>query len=237
MISRNREDRRDAAPFFSVIVTTYDRADLLPRALDSLIAQTETDWEAVIVDDASTDDTLGVVTPYLERYGDRIGWLALERNVGSDNAKNVGIEQSRGRFLTFLDSDDEYHPDHLRQRRTLLQSHPHIRFLHGGVKILGSEYVPDRFDYSRMIHLSECAICGTFFVERELARQLGGLRSMPVGSDGDFLQRVLEANVEVLKTDTPTYIYHREEDASMTKDLERETFAAPERDEPEPHGH
>lgn len=234
MIATNSVKRRDDTPFFTVIVTTYNRAGLLPRALDSLIAQSEPDWEALIVDDASTDDTLEVITPCLERHGDRMNWIALPRNIGSDNAKNAGIERARGRFLTFLDSDDEYHPDHLRQRRSLLESNPHIRFLHGGVRILGSEYVPDRFDYSRMIHLSECAICGTFFVERELALALGGLRSMPVGSDGDFLQRVLEAKVEVLKTDSPTYIYHREEEASMTKDLERETSTAPAQDEREP---
>ena len=54
-------------PFFSVIITTYNRASLLKRALDSLIAQTETDWEAIIVDDGSIDNTAFAVLPYLAK--------------------------------------------------------------------------------------------------------------------------------------------------------------------------
>jgi glycosyltransferase involved in cell wall biosynthesis len=55
-------------PFFSIIIATYNRAQLLKRALDSLIAQTENDWEAIIIDDESTDDTYNKILPYLMSY-------------------------------------------------------------------------------------------------------------------------------------------------------------------------
>jgi len=96
-----------AQPAVSVIVPTFNRAPLLPRALDSIIAQTYDDWEIVLVDDGSTDDTPAVADRYAQRLGDRITVLRQD-NRGSSAARNRGIEASRGRYVAFLDSDDEF---------------------------------------------------------------------------------------------------------------------------------
>lgn len=201
-------------PFFSVIITTYNRADLLPRALDSLISQFDTDWEAIIIDDGSTDDTATVVLPYL-KPGNKIRYIRQE-NTGYSGAKNTGILSSRGKFITFLDSDDEYDPMHLASRKMLLIENKHVEFLHGGFKVIGSEYVPDRFDYSKMISLNDCVIAGTFFISRDVALLFKGFHEVALGSDSDLFDRLNKAGVTIMKTEIPTYIYHRETAHSIT---------------------
>jgi glycosyltransferase involved in cell wall biosynthesis len=65
-IKKDSGKKTVSQPFFSIIITTYNRAHLISRALDSLVSQTEKDWEAIIVDDESTDDTYSLVLPYLK---------------------------------------------------------------------------------------------------------------------------------------------------------------------------
>src|SRR4030042_4459076 len=96
---------------FSIIITTYNRAQLLKRALNSLISQTEENWEAIIVDDESKDDTCLQILPYL-KTSPRIQYFRKTHS-GEAASKNEGIGSSRGKFISFLDSDDEYHPTHL----------------------------------------------------------------------------------------------------------------------------
>ena len=204
-------------PFFSVILTTYNRAALLQRALDSLIAQTENDWEAIIIDDGSTDNTDLQVQSYLKN--DRRIKYVYQKNSGYSLSKNTGIFLAKGKFITFLDSDDEYLPDHLETRKAILMSNPETQFLYGGVKVAGNQFVPDRFDYKKIISLSECVIGGTFFIRKPLAISLNGFNDIPMGSDADFFERVNKTPSAVLETFIPTYLYHREDENSLTNTL------------------
>ena len=117
-------------PFFSVIICTYNRAHLLPRALDSLLAQTETDWEAIIVDDGSTDGTSSVAMGFMQRDS-RLRYMHHE-NHGIGYSRTACISASFGQYCTFLDSDDEYLAEHLSSRRKLLEISPNLDILHGG---------------------------------------------------------------------------------------------------------
>jgi glycosyltransferase involved in cell wall biosynthesis len=91
------------APFFSVIIPTYNRAPLLKEALDSVFAQEFTDYEVIVVDDGSTDGTLEM----LRGYGSRIQVLT-QRNSGPGAARNLGSVIAKGEYLAFLDSDDVF---------------------------------------------------------------------------------------------------------------------------------
>lgn len=209
----------NSSPFFSVVITTYNRVNLLKRALNSLFQQTEMDWEAIIIDDGSEDGTSKMVEE-LQKLHPAIHYF-YQPNKGSYQAKNEGMNRSKGKFITFLDSDDEYAPNHLWSRKEILTEDLKIRFLHGGVQVIGEEYVPDRFDNQKDIHLSACAISGTFVIENQLAQEIGGFRKMSVGMDGDYLERVEEQHVKIEKTMIPTYIYHHETEDSITNRVKR----------------
>lgn len=204
-------------PFFSIIITTYNRAHILKKALDSLISQTEDDWEAIIVDDESTDDTYLQILPYLHLYP-KIRYL-LKDHSGEAMSKNAGVSLSAGRFISFLDSDDEFNPIHLESRKKILIQDPEIRFLYGGAKIIGNQFVPDRFNPDKRISLSECVIGGTFIIEKNILIQLGGFRKIMLGTDADLFDRAVRAGISMKEINIPTYIYHHDTEDSITNML------------------
>lgn len=208
----------NSSPFFSVVITTYNRSALLKRALDSLIAQTEKDWEVLIIDDESIDDTAAQILKYLTtkikiRY-------VQQQSKGYAGAKNTGILLSLGKYITFLDSDDEYMPTHLEERKKIIKENPPLDFLHGGVKIIGSPLVPDKNNHGRMINLSECVIGGSFFIRKRFALlNIGGFPEIELGSDAALFERISKTDASIIKTELPTYIYHREIGNSITNNF------------------
>lgn len=89
----------------SVIVPVYNVAHYLARCLDSLISQTLSDLEIVIVDDGSTDDSAKIIADYAQRYGDKIRVFSKE-NGGQGSARNLGIRKAVGEYIGFVDADD-----------------------------------------------------------------------------------------------------------------------------------
>ena len=194
-------------PLFSVIIATFNRAAQLPRALDSLLAQTETDWEAIIVDDGSSDATAAVGRPSLVQ-SPQLRYI-YHANRGLARSRNRGADESFGTFVTFLDSDDAFTPDHLAARRQVLDAHPDAEFLHGGVQFVGDPYVADRDDPDRLIHLDECIIDGTFVIRRDVFWKLDGIPPLVYSAGHALYQNAVRAGVRILRVDAPTYIYDR----------------------------
>ncbi len=127
-------------PTVSVIIPTYNRADLLPRALDSVIAQTFEDWEIVLIDDGSTDGTASLVDSYKRRLGERIVYTR-QPNTGCGGARNRGIDAARGRFVAFLDSDDEYLPNKLERQLELFAHRPELGLVYGDYAYIDTDGV------------------------------------------------------------------------------------------------
>lgn len=214
MIKWDDEYNIVSQPFFSIIITTYNRAHLISRALNSLVAQTEKDWETFIVDDGSTDDTYSQILPFLKAYP-QIKFLKKIHS-GEVPSKNQGIQASNGKFISFLDSDDEYYPVHLETRRSILEKNPSVKFLYGGVKVIGNKLVPDKFDLSKKINIKNCVIGGTFFIERNVLISLKGFKEIYIGTDADLFERAKELGIKLMKTGLSTYIYHHENIDSIT---------------------
>jgi glycosyltransferase involved in cell wall biosynthesis len=213
----NQKVSKKDLPFFSVIITTYNRAGLLIRAVHSLIGQTNNDWEAIIVDDGSTDDTYSRIKPVLQ-INPNIKFISHSHR-GEAMTKNAGIGLACGKYVTFLDSDDEFDPMHLEFRKSILTKNPSVDFLFGGVKIIGNHFVPDRFDYKKKINLNECVIGGTFFINRITLISMGGLNNIELGTDADLFDRIKKANIPMIEAFEPTYIYHHETEDSITNKL------------------
>ena len=132
-------------PKVSVIIPTYNRADLLPRAVNSVLAQTYDDCEIIIVDDCSPDNTQDVIASFTDP---RVRSIRHEVNRGAATARNTGIENARGEYIAFLDDDDELTPGSIARRVNLLdESPPDVGMICGNVKIVddstGAEVVMD----------------------------------------------------------------------------------------------
>ena len=207
-------------PYFSIILPTYERAQLVARAITSVLQQSFQDWELLIIDDGSHDGTFDYVDSYVKR-DERIRYH-YANNRGLAVARNWGLMMGQGKYFTFLDSDDEYRPNHLKLRAQYLSGHPEVELLHGGVEVIGPETVADKFDPSRQIPIADCVVGGTFVIRRDLAERLHGFRDIIYGDDNDFFHRAEQAQAAIHKIDIPTYRYYRTEFDSLCSIVERE---------------
>lgn len=113
---------------FSVIIPTYNQAHLLSEALESLISQTFLNWEAVVVNDGSTDNTIDVMNEYAKKDS-RIKCYHKE-NGGTGSAINFGIENAKGEWICWLSSDDLFEPDKLEIQYEAIIQFPQIKFFY-----------------------------------------------------------------------------------------------------------
>lgn len=98
-------DQNNSEPLISVITPTYNRAHLISRAIESVINQTYTNWELIIVDDGSSDNLLEVINIY-QKKDNRVKYIKNIENKGANYCRNIGILNSKGKYINFLDSDD-----------------------------------------------------------------------------------------------------------------------------------
>lgn len=203
-----------AQPLVSIILATYNRSDLLPRAVESVLMQSWHNWELLIIDDGSTDGTPALLEEY-DRLDMRTRVFrpepAGDRPEGPGPARNRGLRESYGDLVTVLDSDDAYAVDHLNLRVRYMIDHPEVDFIHGGYRAIGNDaqmMVPDLEDPSVMVPLDECIIGGTFFTRRGVIERAGGWDS-GYGEDARLFSRIRRSFV-VRKVDYPTYLYHRD---------------------------
>jgi glycosyltransferase involved in cell wall biosynthesis len=115
-------------------VTTYNRAAYLPEALESVLAQALTDFEVLVVDDGSTDETERVLEP----YRDRIRYVRQE-NAGRSAARNRAVREARTPYISFLDSDDRWLPDKLARHVPVLDADDGVALVHGHVEVIGAD--------------------------------------------------------------------------------------------------
>jgi glycosyltransferase involved in cell wall biosynthesis len=184
----------------SVVIPTYNRAHLLPRAIRSVEAQTFCDWEIIVVDDGGADNTRDVVPAGVQ--------YIYQANAGPGAARNNGIRHARGTYISLLDSDDEYAPDHLATRINILERNG-VDLTAGGFRVTGAKLaVVDFYDPSKLVDLEECVVGGSFFGRREVFENVpfGDAR---YGEDTQFWIDAQRRNYRTLFLREPkTYLLH-----------------------------
>jgi len=148
----------------SVVLPTFNRAAWLPHAIDSVLHQRFRDFELIVVDDGSSDDTPEV----LKRYGDALKWVT-QPNAGVSCARNRGISMARGDWLAFIDSDDEWHADFLCTLMQIVQDQPDVQLVTADGHFVGH----------RGLH-------STYFCLNGTTQALGNLHSAPSGHKDCF---------------------------------------------------
>lgn len=119
-------------PKISVIIPTYNCAKYLSQAIESVLSQTYIDFEIVIVDDGSADDTKSLVERYMQKFPEKISYI-YQDNKGLACARNVAIRNSRGLYIALLDADDIFLPDRLQLGVEALDQNPEVGLCHANI--------------------------------------------------------------------------------------------------------
>lgn len=185
------------SPKVSAVVTTYNRTTLLRDAIESVLAQTFEDFECIVVDDASDEDSQSVV----EEFDDeRLRFVEHEQNRGLSTARNTGVDASSGKYVAFLDDDDQWLPTKLEKQVELLDDSPeevafvycwmdYCSYANGKYRqchpTLDGDIFEEVLDRQRITNGS------TLLVRRDIFDKVGGFdESLSRGIDGDFIRRV-----------------------------------------------
>lgn len=185
-------------PTVSVIIPTHNRAALVQQAIASVLAQTYADFECIVVDDGSLDDTRAALQPLIA--GARIHY-AHQPNAGLSAARNHGLRLARGAYISFLDDDDLYEPQKLARQVEYMTAHPDAMLVHCWFRKFSDQnpdlglrktdwfqgwIYPQMLSYWRMLMATPCLM-----FRRELFDEVGVFdESLRYAEDFDMWRRI-----------------------------------------------
>ena len=182
-------------PFFSIIIPTYNRATFLIKAIRSVLEQTFRDFELIIVDDGSTDETLSLIKNCTDK---RLVYLP-QPHQGVSASRNAGVRASRGSWIAFLDSDDCFAPDKLTRAREYINQFPDFSVFHTeeiwylNNRLLNQKNIhrkPEGDVFAQALRLC-CISPSTAVIRRDVFNTVGFFdESLPACEDYDFWLRV-----------------------------------------------
>ena len=225
-------------PAVSVVLTVYNRARFAAEAIDSILAQTFTDFELIIVDDGSTDNSPKVIADYAERDSRVI--VVTQKNAGAAAARNAGAAVARALYVMWMDDDDISAPDRMRRQWEFLCAHPDVAAVNctfigidADGKINRRNYggkpfpeiaepmmqrSPPAFSDARMVSQGP-----SLMVRKSAFESIGGMRPFfPVCVDLDFSHRLEEKFPVAIIPDT---LYHYRSDSGSQKLTKNFDFA------------
>ena len=184
-------------PKISVIIPTYNRADLIKDSIKSVLDQTYDDFELIISDDGSTDNTEEVVKSIND---DRIIYHSYGINKGAGGARNEGVRIARGEYIAFHDSDDICLPDRLERQMTYMTEHPDAGMVYGIIHIFDGDeerFLPKPEDKGKIgaelypyLLVRNIIDTPSMFVRKQCFESLGGFREdLRALEDWDFALR------------------------------------------------
>ena len=204
----------------SVIVPTYNRAHQLPRTLDSILCQSCSPKEIIVVDDGSTDETLALMT---SEYPEIV--FIQQQNTGVSSARNVGIKRASGDWIAFLDSDDEWLPEKLEIQMKALYENPEIKICHTNEiwirngKRVNPKKKHEKFGgwiFQKCLPLC-CISPSSVIIHKSIFKEIGLFDySLPVCEDYDLWLRITARN-PVLYIEEPFLIKYGGHEDQLSK--------------------
>lgn len=184
-------------PLVSVVIPTFNRKELCKRAVNSVFSQTYTEWELIVVDDASEDGTCA--EDLFSGQNKNAYYLFNSVNSGVSRARNVGAAHARGEWIAFLDSDDEWHRKKIEKQVLWAQRHPNYSivqtkeiWVRNGVRVNPPKTHEKVADYIFKKSLERCMITpSSVMIKRSLFNSIGGFNeSLPACEDYDLWLRI-----------------------------------------------
>ena len=208
----------------SIIISVYNRKRTFFRALDSIFNQSFQDYEILVIDDGSNDNFHTRLFK-LMNIDYRIKFIK-HSNRKPALSLNTGIMVSSGKYITFLDSDDEYEKEHLSHRVKFMDSNKKTDLIYSPALLIGKEenmLVPDANNKNKLIHLNDCIIGATLFGKRNVFVSLEGFRNV-YSYDSEFVKRA-DKKFLVSKFEIKSYIYYRNTKDSILTNLKKKLDA------------
>lgn len=211
-------------PLVSVVIPAYNCASYIVQAVESVLAQTYSQWEIIIVDDGSKDDTVSVLQPYSShiRY-------VYQKNQGVSIARNHGIQLARGEFVAFLDADDYFLPDKLEAQIGMFEAQPSLGIVHSGWRKVNSkgEFLQDvkpwqnvpKLDLEMWLRWKPVLPSAMMFRRTWLERAGGFDPRFPPAEDTDLALRLALMGCETEWLRQVTVCYRQHEQSAMFKGL------------------
>jgi len=217
-------------PIVSVIIPTYNRKDLLERAIKSVLSQTFQDWELIIVDDGSTDETRDLVENF-QRVDPRIKYIWQNNSGAPAKPRNVGILNSSGEYIAFLDHDDEWLPIKLEKQLIMLESLPEVAFVSCNVIVLSPKknefivspkYKGEKF-VKKILEKNLILTASSVVIKRWVFEKVGLFdENFKFADDWDMWLRIaLKYNFDFVDKPLVKYYWHGENRMIRTKIGER----------------
>lgn len=212
-------------PLISVVIPCYNQANFLAEAIESVIAQTFTDWEIIIVNDGSPDNTSEVAEALLRKYPHSPIRLMKQANGGLAEARNAGIRTARGAFILPLDADDKIEPALLEKAFALLESEPDTAIAYTDVTHFGSAartIQAAEYDFSLLCENNQLNYCSLY--PREAWEQVGGYNANMVWGyeDWEFWIGCGELGFRGQRIPEPLLLYRVKESSMYTKALQHD---------------
>ncbi|MBU7582115.1 MAG: CHAT domain-containing protein [Nostoc sp. TH1S01] len=199
-------------PVISIIITVYNRANYLKLAIESVLSQTRQDFELLIWDDASTDNSLSIAREY-EQRDRRVRVIASKYNMGVAKALKGAIAQTRGKYIGWLDSDDLLAPTALAETAAVLDAKPNIGWVYTDYLDIDENNTILSYGYRCLVPYSREELLNRFMtfhfrlIRREVLELAGGIdEALPTVEDYDLCLRLSEI-AEVEHIYQPLYYY------------------------------
>lgn len=206
----------------SVYVPCRHYGDYLPQCLDSLARQSLTDWEAILIDDASADATAAVMEAFRARFPERVRVLRNERPLGLRANANIALELAAGEYVMRLDADDWLDENALLVLVHYLQAHPEVALVYpnwtyvdAGGGVIGQERRKRLWDETRVPDLPAHGACT--MVRKRVLKAIGGYDTDLPAQDGHELWMKTLHRYGVASVETPLFFY-RQHDGSLSGD-------------------
>ena len=213
-----------APPKVSVIISCFNQAHFLAEAVESVAAQIFTDWECLIVNDGSPDDTSEVARRLISMFPEKNLRLLEKKNGGLPDARNAGISASYGRYWLPLDADDRIEPTFLEKAVKILDERSEVGFVYSHISHFGIQndvYILPEFNADTIVYTDNIA-CVCSLVRRIVWDQVGGYNiNMREGyEDWDFWVGCIEMGWKGYRIPEPLFLY-RKRDGSMLEGSNR----------------